>query len=514
MLLRQHDKFGERTLFAGPGGSITFAQAPALVAARAGALVAAGIRKGDVVAALYGNHVNFTLTCLAAGWIGCVFLPINTASKAPQIEYLLRQSGARMLIIEAEFADAIRLVDFSQLPNLHTIWVNGTPFPADLLGPDVIPDPGAGASVEAAEVSPGDSFALLFTSGTSGPSKGVTCPHAQFFWWGAHTAALLGIENGDVLHTTLPTFHVNAANTIFQALLTGATIVVAPRFSASSFYERLIEHGASVTYLLGAMVPILLSRPPSPAERSHRVTRALAPGVPAPLKAVFTERTGITLIDGFGSTETNFVIGSPFGEPRPDGMGRIVSGFQARVVDEEDNELPEGEAGELVLRADDPYAFMTGYFGMPEKTVEAWRNLWFHTGDRVVLHADGSYHFVDRLKDAIRRRGENISSFEVEQVLHGHPGIEVAAAFPVRSDLAEDEVMIAVQLVADSPLTEREIIEYCAARLPYFAVPRFIDIVNDLPRTESGKIQKFKLRARGKTSTTWDREAHGIRISR
>lgn len=514
MLLRQHEKFGERTLFAGPGGSFTFAQAPALVAARAGALAAAGIRKGDVIAVLYGNHVNFTVTCLAAGWIGCVFLPINTAAKAPQIEYVLRQSGARMLIIEAEFSDALLLVDFSTLPNLHTIWVNGAPLSVDLVGPDVIPDPGAGTPVEAADVAPGDSFALLFTSGTSGPSKGVTCPHAQFFWWGAHTAALLGIDDGDVLHTTLPTFHVNAANTIFQALLTGSTIVVAPRFSASSFYERLIEHDASVTYLLGAMVPILLARSPSPAERDHRVTRALAPGVPGPLKAAFTERTGIALVDGFGSTETNFVIGTPFGEARPDGMGQIVPGFHARVVDEADNELPVGVAGELVLRADDPYAFMTDYFGMPEKTVEAWRNLWFHTGDRVVLHADGSYHFVDRLKDAIRRRGENISSFEVEQVLHGHPGIEVAAAFPVQSDLAEDEVMIAVRLVPDNPPTEREIIEYCVARLPYFAVPRFIDIVTDLPRTESGKIQKFKLRERGRTATTWDREAHGIRVGR
>jgi crotonobetaine/carnitine-CoA ligase len=513
-LLRQHERFGERTLFTGPGGSITFARAPAMVAARAGALAAAGIGKGDVVAILHGNHIDFALTFLAAGWIGCIVLPINTASKAPQIEYLLRQSGARLLVVEAEFIDAVRPVDFSALPNVHMIWVHGAPPPMDIAGPVIVQDPGMGAPVEAAEVSPGDSLALLYTSGTSGPSKGVACPHAQFFWWGAHTAALLGLGAGEVLHTTLPMFHVNAANTIFQALLSGATIVVAPRFSASAFYDRLIEHRASVTYLLGAMVPILLSRPPSTAERSHGTTRALAPGVPEPLKAAFTERTGITLIDGYGSTETNFVIGTAFGEPRPDGMGHIVPGFQARVVDEADNELAAGEAGELVLRADDPYAFMTGYFGMPEKTVEAWRNLWFHTGDRVVLHADGSYHFVDRLKDAIRRRGENISSFEVEQVLHGHPGIEVAAAFPVQSDLAEDEVMIAVQLVAENPPSEREIIEYCAARLPYFAVPRFVDIVTDLPRTESGKIQKFKLRERGRTPTTWDREAHGIRVRR
>ena len=157
---------------------------------------------------------------------------------------------------------------------------------------------------------------------------------------------------------------------------------------------------------------------------------------------------------------------------------------------------------------------MTGYFGEPDKTVEAWRNLWFHTGDRVICREDGSFHFVDRLKDSIRRRGENISSFEIEQVLHGHPGIEIAAAFPVRSELAEDEVMIAVKLTGDAPPSEADIITYCMARLPYFAVPRFVDVVTDFPRTENGKIQKFRLRAQGRTPTTWDREAHGIRIAR
>ena len=184
-------------------------------------------------------------------------------------------------------------------------------------------------------------------------------------------------------------------------------------------------------------------------------------------------------------------------------MGPVFEGFQARVVDDQDNDVADDTAGELVVRADDPFAFATGYFGTPEKTIEAWRNLWFHTGDRVVRQADGYFRFVDRLKDSIRRRGENISSFEVEQVLLSHPAVANAAAFPVRSPLAEDEVMAVVVLHSGQPLTESELIAFCEPRLPYFALPRYLEFMNELPSTESGKVQKYKLRERGVTERTW-----------
>jgi carnitine-CoA ligase len=186
-------------------------------------------------------------------------------------------------------------------------------------------------------------------------------------------------------------------------------------------------------------------------------------------------------------------------------MGWLRPGFQARVVDEHDVELPPGEAGELVLRADEPYAFATGYFGMPDKTVEAWRNLWFHTGDRVLREADGAFRFVDRIKDAIRRRGENISSYEVEQVLLSHPDVAAVAVYPVRSELGEDEVMAAVIVHAERTADPQSLAKHCETRLPYFAIPRYIDLVADLPRTENGKVQKYKLRERGVTASTWHR---------
>jgi crotonobetaine/carnitine-CoA ligase len=374
--------------------------------------------------------------------------------------------------------------------------------------------PPPGEAWPAASIRPGDTLAILYTSGTTGPSKGVCCPHAQFFWWGLNTAHLLGVRGDDVLCTPLPLFHTNALNTLFQALITGATAIFESRFSASGFWPTLAARGATVTYLLGAMVPILLSRPAEAAERDHKVRIALAPGVPGHFHAEFTKRTGMALLDGYGSTETNFVIGTPIGEARPGTMGRVFEGFAARVVDAEDNGVPDGTPGELVLRAEAPFAFATGYFGTPDKTVEAWRNLWFHTGDRVIREPDGYFRFVDRLKDAIRRRGENISSFEVEQVLLSHPEIATAAAYPVRSELAEDEVMAAIVRQPGSTLDGATLIRFCETRMPYFAVPRFVEFVDTLPATENGKIQKYKLRERGITAGTWDREAAGIVVKR
>jgi crotonobetaine/carnitine-CoA ligase len=279
------------------------------------------------------------------------------------------------------------------------------------------------------------------------------------------------------------------------------------RFSASRFWQSLVEHRATATYVLGAMVPILLSREATTEERSHRVRCGLGPGVPANLHIAFEQRSGIRLIDGYGSTETNFVIGSTTAEQHPGSMGKICPGYHARVIDRNGDNVQPGDPGELVLRSDDPLSFATGYFAMPEETSAAFRNGWFHTGDRVVRDADGSFRFMDRLKDAIRRRGENISSYEVEQVLLSNPAVAAAAVFAVPSELAEEEVMAAIVRRPGSVLTESALHEFCRPRLARFALPRFIEFVDVLPMTENGKVQKFRLRDRGVGPRTWDRDA-------
>ena len=510
MLLRQAARHGQRRLVSIGGMTLTYAEASEAAAGYAAALTAAGIKPGDRVAIMCGNRAELLLIILGCGWLGAIAVPINVASRGAQLEHILSNCGAQLMVIERELAPVVSRLDRGRFP-LETLWLVGEGSGGTVDGLRCRPFPPPQKGLPPHPVEPGDTFAILYTSGTTGLSKGVCCPHAQYFWWAVYTGDLIGVREGDVLMTTLPMFHTNALNAFFQALLNGATLVVEPRFSASGFMTALARHNATVTYVLGAMVPMLLAQPPSDADRAHKVRIALAPAVPAQFHAEFTERFGFGLLDGYGSTETNCIMGAPLAEQRPGLMGRLLDGFSARVVDAQDNELLDGEAGELILRADEPFAFATGYFGMPEKTVEAWRNLWFHTGDRVVRESDGFYRFIDRMKDAIRRRGENISSYEVEQVLVSHPQVENAAVFPVRSELAEDEVMAAVVLRPGEKLAYEALLDYCQPRMPYFAVPRYVEYVDALPVTENGKVTKYKLRERGITAATWDREKAGYK---
>lgn len=511
LLQRQAQQFGRRALLAMPGTTWTHADAAPRAAARAGALRAAGVQRGDRVALMCGNRIEMLETVLACGWIGAVAVPVNTASMPAQLQHVLGDSGAKLLVAEAAYLERLPR---PLPPGLDWIWVlddgtrqpNGGSACGDRATVESWPPPRAEEA--AADLAPGDLFAILYTSGTTGPPKGVMCPHAQYVAWGLNTARVLGLGADDVLGTTLPLFHINALNTYAQAAVTGCRGVWEPRFSASGFWPAMQRQQATVVYLLGAMVPMLLAQPPSEAERGHQVRIGLGPGVPAAAAQAFRTRTGVALLEGYGSTETNFVLATEAGATADGSMGRVQPGFDARVVDAHDIELLPGEAGELVVRADEPYAFALGYWGQPQQTVEAWRNLWFHTGDRVVQEADGRVRFVDRLKDAIRRRGENISSWEVEQVLLSHPSVGTAAVFPVRSELAEDEVMAAMVLREGAVLDAAALWRWCQERLPKFAVPRYLEVLDDLPRTANGKVQKFALRERGVTAATLDRQAH------
>jgi crotonobetaine/carnitine-CoA ligase len=490
LLERQAAAYGDRPLVRCGNAELTYTGVRDLAARSAGRLLAAGLSAGERVAMMAENRLELLELILGCAWIGAIAVPINTASRGPQLEHILANSGARLFVVEAALADV-----FARRP--EPIW-----------SLDALPPLGEPASAAAQAVGPGDIAAILYTSGTTGPSKGVRCPHAQLYWWGVLVSHSLGIEQGDVLYTCLPLFHTNALTAFVQALVSGATYVLGERFSASRFWNRVSTAEADVTYLLGAMVTILMSRPPEPVEHEHRVRVALAPATPARLFDRFRERFGVQLVEGYGSTETNNAIAAPRpSEGRGGYMGTVRPGFHAQVVDEDDQPVPDGTPGELVLRHDEPFAFADGYHGMPEQTVRAWRNLWFHTGDRVVREADGWYRFLDRAKDAIRRRGENISSWEVEQVLVEHPAVQAVAVFPVPSALGEDEVMAAVVLEPGAATTAEELIVHCEPRLAYFAIPRYIEFVSELPLTENGKVRKQVLRQRGVTPAAWDRGA-------
>lgn len=512
LLERQAAKYGDKTLLRYGDLERSYAQVAAAAAAAGGTLRAAGVQRGDRLALMCDNRIEVLDLILGCAWIGAVAVPLNTALRGAQLSHQLENSGARILAMDTALVDALGYLDPPRA--LETVWALDGPPEAPPAGYAVTGPPDPAAPVPAVLVAPGETTAILYTSGTTGLSKGVQCPQAQFYWWGILVGEMLGLTEDDILYTCLPLFHTNALNAFTQALIAGATYHLGPRFSASRFWDQVAAADATVTYLLGAMVNILMSRPEGPADRGHTVRNALAPATPAAIFDRFHERFGVQLVEGYGSTETNCAIGAHWTNQRAGLMGQVRAGFEARVVDEHDEEVPDGEGGELLLRHGPPFSFATGYFAMPEKTVEAWRNLWFHTGDRVVRDPDGWLRFTDRLKDAIRRRGENISSFEVEQALISHPGVSAVAAFPVASELSEDEVAVAIVLEDGATVDPVELIRWCEPRLAYFANPRFVRFVAALPLTANGKVRKTELRDEGVTSDTWDRDAAGVTVNR
>src|SRR5258708_16952091 len=283
-----------------------------------------------------GNRIEFMQVFLGCAWLGAVAVPINVSSRGFQLQHILQNAAAKLLCIEAPLLVALDNLELQalELRQVYVIGVEGSSATTHSIL--TVPLPEARTTIPAAELGPADPLAILYTSGTTGLSKGVCCPHGQYFWWGVYTGRQLGVREGDVLHTTLPLFHTNALNCFFQALLYGATQVVEARFSVSRFWDALNKSGATVTYVLGAMVPMLLSQEPSTEERAHSVRGALAPGVPAHFQGEFTKRTGIILLDGYGATESMAVIGTNLVTARPGYMGKVVDGFEAGVANEND----------------------------------------------------------------------------------------------------------------------------------------------------------------------------------
>jgi carnitine-CoA ligase len=513
-LARGADRWGARPLLRYAGGERSYAEMQDAVARTAGTLQAAGVGPGDRVLSFAGNRVELLDTFLACGWLGAVLVPINTASRGPQLAHMLGNADPLLLIAEPAQFEHLRAVD-PGLETLARVWCLDGEGEGELYGRPIEPMPGPGEPVEPHAAQPGDTLAILYTSGTTGPSKGVECPHSQFYWWGVLTGRYLEITGEDTLYVVLPMFHTNALNAFWQALLAGATYTFGRRFSASRFWQEIRDADATVTYLLGSMVHILLKGDSDPNDRNHRLRAALAPATSADALEAFTERFRVArVVDGYGSTETNYVFSNYEGAFVPACMGRVVPEFECMVVDEHDKELPRGVAGELVIRSKEPFSMAGGYFRMADRTVEAWRNLWFHTGDRVVCDEEGVFRFVDRLKDTIRRRGENISSVEVEDVLQSHPDVATAAVVPVPSELGDDEVLAFVTLHRGAEHDPVALVRHCEGRLAYYAIPRFVEFLAELPATESGKIRKVVLRERGVGPATWDREAAGIELRR
>lgn len=512
LLQRQAERYGDRRLLVFGDTVWSFAQTAEIAAASARTLHDAGLRHGDRVAILCSNRPEFLQVYLGCAWLGIVAVPVNLALRGGQLAHVLRNAGPSLLVIEDASIAALETIDPALVPAMAWVVGDATSLPPGRPGWTALPALGPG--IAPGPVKPGDTVAILYTSGTTGPAKGVCCPQAQMFWWGVYSARALGIREGETLLTTLPLFHTNALNAFYQAIINGCTYVLEPKFSASRFWDSIRKHEANVGYLLGAMAAILLAQPERPQDSEHKLRVALGGGVPARFHEVFRTRFNVPLLDGYGSTETNFVFASPIPSDFPGSMGYLAEGVEACIVDENDEPVPDGVSGELLLRPTQAFSFATGYYNMAEKTVEAWRNYWFHTGDRVQREPGGYYRFIDRIKDTIRRRGENVSSWEVEQILLAHPAIGACAVYPLPSELGEDEVAAAIQFETGAALSPEEVLAHCEGRLAYFALPRFLTFVTAMPLTENGKISKPTLRNLGVSAQTWDRDKSGYRVKR
>jgi crotonobetaine/carnitine-CoA ligase len=320
----------------------------------------------------------------------------------------------------------------------------------------------------------------------------------------------------DRLYTFFPLFHANAQIlTILTALVTDAQVVLSHHFSATDFWDEIRKYGATQFNYLGAVMPILAKQAPKANDGDNPVRIAIGAACPPEVMKQMEERFGFICLEGFGMSETGMVMHWTAEDRKVGSCGKVLQDlFEVVLVDDDDREVAIGQVGEIAVRPRKPYIMMSEYYGMPEKTLESFRNLWFHTGDYARQDEEGYFYFVDRKKDALRRRGENISSFEVETVINSHPKVMESAVFAVPSELSEDEIMAAIVLAPGETLAPEDLIRYCNKRMAYFAVPRYVEYVPALPKTPTNRVEKYRLRATGVTENTWDREKAGIKLRR
>lgn len=468
-----------------------------------------GVEKGEAVAIMSSNRPEFLFAWFGLSKLGAVQVPINTAHKGELLHYLLQQSDTVALIIEAAFLERFTGL-YSKLPKLKSVIVlddagEAASVPVSALAwTKMVRNDGAYAPVE---VSGADPAAMMFTSGTTGPSKAAVVPQNYQIVMGETIAKMGGYSPADRLFNALPLFHGNAQTlSTMPALISGASMVLSRRFSASSFWGDVRKHQCTEFNYIGSILSILLKAPASPDDGDNPIRVMIGAGASKSVAEAFEARFNVRLIESYGMSEIGVPLVGSAENRKLGSCGRRNPDYEILLVDDDGVEVGPNTPGELLVRPNRSNAMMLEYYGMPEKTVEAWRDLWFHTGDYLQRDEDGFYYFVDRKKDALRRRGENISSFEVERIIGGHEAVFECAAVAAQSELGEDEVMVCITLQPGASLEPMELVAFCEERMAHFMAPRYIRILDKLPKTPTERVQKFILRQQGVTADTFDRE--------
>jgi len=491
----------------------------------AGGLVELGIAPGDRVASLTPNSPEALLFWWGVIYAGAIAVPINSAYKGDYLAHQLGDSGARILFCHSDLWDRASDVGprVASLERCVPIGEPGggiEPVPAkqhtgwsELLGASPLTAP--------VEVKPSQLGTFIYTGGTTGPSKGCMLTHNYHEALARQITTQWQATAEDVVWTPLPLFHFNAlTTTVLGPLLTGGRGAIYEKFSVSHFWPEMNRTGATITSTLGTMAYLLAhdsdrpAMPKSGAAEANTTLRLMgAAPLPVEVDTVLRERFGIETFSGaYGVTEASLISWLPPGRTNKPNAAGVVNDayFDVRIFDDDDNELPPDTEGEIVIRPKRPHVMFEGYWGMPEATVGTSRNWWYHTGDIGRIDADCYLSFIDRKADYLRRRGENISSFEVERVLMGHGQLADVAVHAVPSALTEDDLKITATLEPGASLDEATLFRWCIDALPYFALPRYIEFRDELPRNPVGRVLKRQLRTEGATPATWDAEASGI----
>lgn len=509
-LRKARDRRPDHPALREPSRSLSYVQVWEAACRFAGGYHSLGVAHGDRVLLMLDNHVDAVLSWLGLSFAGAVETLVNTGYRGSILTRVISDSGARVAVVEEHYVDQFLEAAGGVIETL----IVRRPVPAagsrDSAGPDG--DPRfvpfgvlfASPAIEPAHIDPWDLMAIIYTSGTTGLSKGVLLTHAA-----AHcTAETVGnAHQDDVRFVVLPLFHAAGQwGGVYRALIAGATAYIAPGFHASTFWREAIQTGATTTQLVGAMADFLLRQPASPDDAGHAVREVHMVPVVDDVEQ-FAQRFGVQVLTAYGSTESGnpiFDLGAP--GIRKGRVGTPSALMELRIVDENDVEVEDGRVGEGIVRSSVPWLFTLGYNENPEASLKLWRNGWLHTGDAFYRDPDGFYHYVDRLSDSLRRRGENVSSVELEMEVNSHPDIVESSAIGIPSSHTEDEIKVVAIRASGSAVTEAELESYLTTRLPDFMVPRYIEFVDDFPRTPTAKVRKHLLREMG-VGAAWDREA-------
>lgn len=503
--------------------AVTYRELDRRVNRAANAFLRLGLRKGERVALMLPNRPEFLYVWLGLNKTGGSMVPINTAFRAREAQYVIDHSEARFFVVDAPYLEVVRPI-LGACPRLEgTIVLGGSG--AEFAAFEELVE-GASDELGPVELSEDDEASVLYTSGTTGHPKGCVEPHSYYLVGGTVYRRILGLTAEDRVLTPLPLFHMNPQIlSTMGTLLSGGSLALLDRFHPTSWWDQLRRARPTVFHYLGVMPAMLIGLPERPDDADQPARLGVGAGVGTDVHERFERRFNCKLLEVFGMTEVGLNFCCPPEGERKVGMRcfcRVFPEYEARVVDEVDREVPVGDSGQLVLRGSDPAnrrrGFMRAYLKNPDATAEAWRGGWFHTGDEVRRDAEGCFYFVDRRKDLIRRSGENISSSEVEAVIRSHPKVLDAAVIPVPDPIREEEVKAYVILhVGQTPAScpPEEILGWCDERLAYFKVPRYLEYRESFPRTPTEKVQKQALKTERPdlAAGCYDRVAAGVRRS-